>query len=494
MSIAPTLGTATASPSSISGPGLVAWYAEGFADSLGERLLLFARAGPAMGLLRLPETLRWLRGFELAVRRRADQLSDFKHPLFAKVRSVTMLDDPAPQLALVSELVKGERLTTLLQSAEHAALRPDPGSAVWLLRQLLPAIAALHDAGSGRPHGVLGTNRIVVTPEGRLAVTEHPLGGSVEALGLSAVDLWRQFGVAGRAGGGRAILDRGTDVTQIALVALAVLLGRPLRQDEYPVRVATIDTALNAWRSSLALRPWFIKALEPNAGFGSPWEALSALDGCVAGVNGAWTSRLVPAPATAEASNGKGLARMSTVTRALTPYADLATAPPLALPAGDAVITRRLWKINGVLTILAVVEALCLVALVTRYSAPDQLPVPMPLVAKTPRSSAAPRLPTMNELTAELDASPAVDGTRAVGTILLDDRAAANALGWIQVSSPVEVRVYANGRLIGSGANAKFRLPAGQHTIALVNDDQGVRTVHLIKLAPGATVMMVAEP
>ena len=76
----------------------------------------------------------------------------------------------------------------------------------------------------------------------------------------------------------------------------------------------------------------------------------------------------------------------------------------------------------------------------------------------------------------------------------LDDRAAANALGWIQVSSPVEVRVYANGRLIGSGANAKFRLPAGQHTIALVNDDQGVRTVRLIKLAPGATVMMVAEP
>ena len=100
----------------------------------------------------------------------------------------------------------------------------------------------------------------------------------------------------------------------------------------------------------------------------------------------------------------------------------------------------------------------------------------------------------MNELTAELDASPAVDGTRAVGTILLDDRAAANALGWIQVSSPVEVRVYANGRLIGSGANAKFRLPAGQHTIALVNDDQGVRTVRPIKLAPGATVMMVAEP
>ena len=48
--------------------------------------------------------------------------------------------------------------------------------------------------------------------------------------------------------------------------------------------------------------------------------------------------------------------------------------------------------------------------------------------------------------------------------------------------------------MIGSGANAKFRLPAGQHTIALVNDDQGIRTVRQVKLAPGATVMLVAEP
>src|SRR4029453_1424032 len=292
---------------------------------------------------------------------------------------------------------------------------------------------------------------------------------------------------------GRAMLDLGTDVTQIALVALAVLLGRPLRAEEFPVRRATIDLALSAWRSSLALAPWFVRALEPNAGFKSPWEALAALDGCVAGVNGAWTSRLVPDPATAEASSGKGLARMSTATRAMTRYAAIDAPTPLALPAGDAVITRRLWKINGVLTIIAAVEAICLLALLTRYSAPDQVPVPIPLAAKAGPVSPIPRLPTMNELTAELAAS--TRGAAQAGAAgLIDDRAAANAVGWIQVSSPVEVRVYANGRLIGSGANAKFRLPAGKHTIALVNDDRGVRTVRPVKLAPGATVMMVAEP
>jgi hypothetical protein len=495
VSIAPNLETVTIPSSSASGPGLVSWYAEGFADPFGERLLLFDNAGPALELLRFSGALTSQRGFELAVRGRADQLTAFKHPLFASVRSVTTLEEPQPQLALVSELVRGERLTTLLQSAERASLRPDPGSAVWLLRQLLPAVAALHDAGAGLPHGILGTNRIVVTPEGRLAITEHTLAGSLEGLGLSAVSLWRQFGVAARERGGRAMLDPGTDVTQIALVALAVLLGRPMQPEEFPVRRATIDLALSAWRSSLVLAPWFVRALEPNAGFTSAWEALAALDGCVAGVNGAWTSRLVPNPATAEASSGKGLARMSTATEAMTRYAELDAPTPLALPAGDAVITRRLWKINGVLTIIAVVEAICLLLLATRYGAPDQLPVPIPLAAKAGQASPVPRQPTMKELTAELDSSVPADAAHgAAAAALIDDGAAANGLGWIQVSSPVEVRVYANGRLIGSGAHAKFRLPAGQHAIALVNDDQGVRTVRLVKLAPGATVMMVAEP
>ena len=155
MSSAPTLDTAAFPSSSASSPGLVSWYAEGFADPFGERLLLFDNAGPALELLRFRGALTSQRGFEHAVRRRADQLTVFTHPLFAKVRSVTELEEPQPQLALVSELVRGERLTTLLQSAEHASLRPDPGSAVWLLRQLLPAVAALHDAGAQGPVGVL---------------------------------------------------------------------------------------------------------------------------------------------------------------------------------------------------------------------------------------------------------------------------------------------------------------------------------------------------
>jgi len=121
--------------------------------------------------------------------------------------------------------------------------------------------------------------------------------------------------------------------------------------------------------------------------------------------------------------------------------------------------------------------------------------VPMPVAVKSGKVSAIPRLPTLSELTAELDASTVGAGGQPPGAAgSIDNMAAANSLGWIRIASPVEVSVYANGRLIGSGANAKFRLPAGHHTIALVNDEQGIRTVRPIILVAGATVMMVAEP
>ncbi len=261
VTIAATLDSISSPSSNVVSPGLVAWYAEGFADPLGDRLLLFDNAGPALELLRFRAELASQPGFEMAVRRRIDQLADFRHPAFARVRSLTMLDDQKPQLALVSELVRGERLSTLLRAADRAGLRPDPGSAVWLIRRLLPAVGALHDAGGGLPHGTICPDRILVTPDRDLRITEYPLGGAIEQLGLSAANLWQTFGVAGREHRGRTSLDQRTDVAQVALAALAVLLGRPLRPHEIPIRLSTVDEALNAWQSSKALRSWLARAL-----------------------------------------------------------------------------------------------------------------------------------------------------------------------------------------------------------------------------------------
>jgi hypothetical protein len=61
------------------------------------------------------------------------------------------------------------------------------------------------------------------------------------------------------------------------------------------------------------------------------------------------------------------------------------------------------------------------------------------------------------------------------------------------VNSAVDVRVYANGRLLGSATNGRYRLPAGQHTITLVNEQQGIRSVQPVRIAAGATVRVTAS-
>ena len=441
----------------------------------------------------------------MAVRRRIDQLADFKHPAFARVRSLTMLDDQKPQLALVSELVRGERLSTLLRAADRAGLRPDPGSAVWLIRQLLPAVGALHDAGGGLPHGTLCPDRILVTPHGDLRITEYPLGGAIEQLGLSAANLWQTFGVAGREHRGRTLLDQRTDVAQVALAALAVLLGRPLRVHEIPIRPSTTDEALNAWQSSTVLRSWLARALSPDGGFSSAWAALAALDEVVPGVDGAWSSRLVPDAATMGSSESAGLARMSTSsamtvgsnrhTRSM--EAESISAGRLALPPGNAAVTRRLWRINGVLTVVAIVEAVCLAVLITRYGttqAPLPLPTPVPAIAMP--AAATPPGAAASDLAREVQAADRdTAGRRFARSHAADgsSRAATAVIGWILVDSAVDVRVYANGRLLGSATNARYRLPAGRHIITLVNEQQGIRSVQSVRITSGATVRVTAS-
>ena len=176
---APTLADAgSPADSPLAGaPGIVAWYAEGFSDVLGDRLRLFDNAGPALELLRFNAAVASTPGFEAAVRARVDALATFTHPVFARVRALTVLDDPIPQLALVSELVAGERLSTILRAADARGSRLDSTAAIWLLRQVLPALAAFHDATGGAQHRLLDTDRVLLTPSGEMAITEYVFGG-----------------------------------------------------------------------------------------------------------------------------------------------------------------------------------------------------------------------------------------------------------------------------------------------------------------------------
>jgi hypothetical protein len=288
-------------PSSIGAPGdqgIVAWYVEGFSDRLGDRLLLYDNTGPALELLRLAPQLAAAPGFEAALRARVDQLKAFKHPVFARVRCVTTLDDPRPQLAIVSELVPGQRLSDVLRAAEHERAKPNPGAAVWLLRQLLPGLRALHDLAPGVAHGLLGVDRIVVTPDGRLAITEYVLADGIERLGLTVADLWRHFGIAAFESPSGPTLNARSDVAGMGLLALSVLLGRQLRTDEYPANVPELlEEACSArhWMLAPMLRPWLQRALGVDApAFETAMAAEAELEKLLPGVEGAWSRQLLP--------------------------------------------------------------------------------------------------------------------------------------------------------------------------------------------------------
>lgn len=537
-------------------PGIVAWYAEGVSDAVGDRLLLFDNAGPGLELLRLHPALATAPGFEDALRARVDEIADFRHSAFARVRSVTMLDDPRPQLAVVSEIVAGERLSRVLEAARLAGARPDPGAVVWLLRQLLPALGDLHDRAGGAPHGLLTPDRIIVTPDGRLVISEHVLGPAVNRLGLDRGALWRDLGIAAPQRGSRAVLNARSDVLQVALLAVALLRGRPLGPKDYPqALLQVLDDACDraSWSLVPVVRGWLSRALTLEAPpFDSAHEAHAALDRLLPGLAGAWSPALLPKHAGAEAaSRGTGGPRQSLDADASSRWSRLLDPEPhgsRAASAGDTrdtlhivkpqprgeVIaidrphgpartatassqersaasvlglsrggllgsadvsgpllgevpaddqtTRRLWLLSAGLSVIAIAEAVALVVLLVRGSAPAAPPpAAAGVAASAPAEAAVMREPAVSQASA----SPSPAGTSGAARVApgtdapapiqsagaQPTRPAVPAFGWLSIDSPVPLRVYANGRLLGPSARGRMRLPAGRHDVRLVNDD-----------------------
>ena len=63
---------------------------------------------------------------------------------------------------------------------------------------------------------------------------------------------------------------------------------------------------------------------------------------------------------------------------------------------------------------------------------------------------------------------------------------------WVDAS--VEVKVYANGRLLGTTTRGRFGLPAGQHTITVVSDAHGYRSSQPIRIVSGRSALIAPRP
>jgi hypothetical protein len=378
----------------------------------------------------------------------------------------------------------------------------------------MPAVAALHEMGAEIAHGTLSPDRIIVTPTGDLVVTEYVFAHALERLDATPADLWRELGVAVSPSAGRP--DQRGDIEQVALLALAVLLGRPLGPDEYPRKVRQLlDEACDAKRWSLVppLRTWLTRALAlTSSPFSSAIEALDTLDQLLPRVSGMWAARLLPqnvtppaaspsapgpsargpsapnlpAPAPLPAKDARQPAQDAArpdrpePARAVPEPASRPSSPALpsvlfgtaeATPQSRAVevasaktdTDRRLWLLCGGLTAVAVLEALCLVIVLggQRFAGPES-GIP---------SGAASTLPF------------AAAGAPASGAL-------AGGEGWLTIESPVRIEVHVDNRLMGTGTDLRFALPSGRHEVSLTSGPLGFRSTQRIDLAPGGLIRL----
>ena len=317
-----------------------------FCDGLGERVVAADGAtGELLQILRIRPALTAVPSFEFALRERAARLANFRHAYYARVRRIDRVQVPGPGLSIVSDHVEGTRLSDMLRVAHERNLQLDINAVLCLIRQLVPAVALLHENAREVAHGLIAPERLVVTPHARLVIVEHVLSAAVEQLQFSRDRLWQEFRIAMPPTAGACRFDHRADVIGIGLVALALVLGRPLHQAEFPNHLPTLlneareRTALGEEQPlSPSLRDWLARALQLDTrrAFASAPEALSALEEIVAD-----DSMYVAAPVSLETFLSRYIAALLELPSDRVPAAPSAAFTPAAaastIPAATAV-------------------------------------------------------------------------------------------------------------------------------------------------------------
>ncbi|MBP1635502.1 MAG: hypothetical protein H6Q10_2076, partial [Acidobacteria bacterium] len=264
----------------------------GFFDGLGDRVVVHDRSIGALEVLRLRSELTSDAAFEPALRARLLELASVRHPGLGRSRHVGRLASPDLRLAIVSDLAEGLRLSEVLQAIEQLNLPLHTNAALFLLRQLVAAVACLHAAGPEVSHGALGPERLVISPTGRLVVVEHVLGRALAHLPhTQPARVWKDLRLV-IAADEQPPFGRRTDMLQVGLCGLALVRSRALRVEECPVQAASLldpatESTITGDRRPLRppLRGWLERAIAAGTGQGDAWtldEAREALDAMLA--------------------------------------------------------------------------------------------------------------------------------------------------------------------------------------------------------------------
>ena len=242
-----------------------------FQDGLGERRQTTGAGNQLLDLVIVHEALGAVSGVEAALRQRAGELASFENASFPRLKGVGKLSKSPAKIVVATDHVSGVRLSDLLAIAERRLIPLEYDGAAGLLQQLLEAVASLHEGVPHVSHGAIAPERLIFTPESRLMVVDHTFGSAIERLGFSQERCWKELRAAFPVADGKVTIDRRGDVVQVGVVALSLLLGRLLNDDEYPAGVAEMIEGLNAVSSNglemlpAEMKSWLRRALQLDA-------------------------------------------------------------------------------------------------------------------------------------------------------------------------------------------------------------------------------------
>jgi PEGA domain len=537
-----------------SSPGLASWYTPGRSDGFGDRLLMFDNTDAvSLELLRFRRELAVSPGFDNALREGVERLSRFRHTAFSEIRAVVYLNEH--DLTLVSVHMPGQRLSELPTGKLRRGLHP--AIVTWIIREITPALAALHSSGPAAVHGALSTDRIVFTPEGRLCLVEHPLGAALQRLGHSPAVLWHEFGLLTIGDDrGLARIDARNDVVQLGTIALSMLLGRaitltdfqrnlPALLDEFSAMAAASPSAFAA-----PLRVWLEHALQL-----SPHSYRSAAD-AQEGLKELPASSMSPS-AIAVATAGfleafpqlhegdltehgstrleiarplrpqqiRPLANRRNIPGAVGDDRDIADAgPEIAATPGTGVEVDRARRKNFVGAWIAIALGLVVLAegaviawLAVRKPASVVEPavvIESPIPGDTVMVDGRPIGTTPLQLTVSsstrairlvhASVAPALESAVAAAPVPADGDARALAAieeagtrqrsGGVRVSSPIELKVLEGDRVLGSTADGPIVTSAGTHQLDLLNTALGYRVRQTVTIRAGVLTPLTITP
>ena len=373
-----------------------------FVDGLGERRVAAdATTGELLQILRIRSELTAVPSLEFALRERTARLMNFRHAYYARVRRVDRA--PGGGLAIVSDHVEGTRLSDLLRASYQRGLPLNTNAAVCLIRQLVHAVALLHENVRDASHGLIAPERLVVTPHARLVAVEHVLGSAIEQLQFSRERLWQEFRLAIPSSAGAVRFDHRSDVNGIGITALSLILGRPIAAEEFPLAIPQLlmqareRSPMGEERPlSNGFRNWLGRTLQLDVrrAFASAPEALAALEETLAS-----DSSYASAPVALETF-------LAQYTAALAGGPAPATMPTLSIVAPSSPAAARPFTppaVSGAVALAAAPVPL----------APPRVPVPQGgshvAVEGAPRQTPEPAqpVPTLAELIAVDDLRPA---------------------------------------------------------------------------------------